>query len=74
MGSAGFELEAVTVTGPRVGLHERRERPVRQRVKDAEARLGRLTLTAAAALGDLTDHAWGTVDEQLRFLVERVAA
>ncbi|MEH0421697.1 hypothetical protein [Streptomyces sp. B21-083] len=51
------------MTGPRVGLHERLERPVRQRVKDVEGRLGRLTLTAAAALDDLTGDAWDTVDE-----------
>ncbi|MER5776461.1 hypothetical protein ABT144_19605 [Streptomyces sp. NPDC002039] len=39
-----------------------------------EARVGRLVLTAAAALDDLTGGVWGTVDERLRFLVERVAA
>ncbi|MCC9711915.1 hypothetical protein E4N62_45970 [Streptomyces sp. MNU76] len=39
-----------------------------------EARLGRITLTAAAALDDLTGDAWDTVDERLRFLVARVAA
>lgn len=38
-----------------------------------EARLGRLTLTAAA-LDALTGDAWDTVDERLRFLMERVAA
>lgn len=42
--------------------------------EDVEERLGGLILTAAAALVDLTDDAWGTVDERLRFLVERVAA
>jgi hypothetical protein len=42
-------------------------------VKDVEARLGRLALTAAA-LDDLTGDAWDTVDERLRFLVERGAA
>ncbi|MFH9551837.1 hypothetical protein [Streptomyces sp. NPDC017435] len=62
------------MTGPRFGLHERLERPVRQRVKDLEARLGRPTLTAAAALDDLIGDAWDTVDERLRFLMERVAA
>ncbi|MFF0085766.1 hypothetical protein ACFYR1_39615 [Streptomyces canus] len=61
------------MTGPRFGLHERLERPVLQRVKDVEARLGRLTLTAAA-LDDLTGDAWDTVDERLHFLVQRVAA
>ncbi|GGR93990.1 hypothetical protein GCM10010269_36230 [Streptomyces humidus] len=61
------------MTGPRVGLHERLERPVRQRVKDVEARLGRLTLTAAA-LDALTGDAWDTVDERLRFLMEKAAA
>jgi hypothetical protein len=74
LGSAGFELEAATVTGPRVGLHECLERPVRQRVKDVEGRLGRLTLTAAAAQVDLTGDAWDTVDERLHFLGERAAA
>ncbi|MEE1763397.1 MULTISPECIES: hypothetical protein [unclassified Streptomyces] len=39
-----------------------------------EARLDRLILTAAAALDDLTGDAWDTVDERLRFLVERVVA
>ncbi|MEU2995410.1 MULTISPECIES: hypothetical protein [Streptomyces] len=42
--------------------------------EDVEARLGRLILTAAAALDDLTGDAWDTVDERLRFLVARVAA
>lgn len=42
--------------------------------EDAEARLDRLILTAAAALDDLTGDAWDTVDERLRFLVARVAA
>ncbi|MGW7727986.1 hypothetical protein ACWGJ6_32335, partial [Streptomyces canus] len=41
--------------------------------EDVEARLGRLTLTAAA-LDALTGDAWDTVDERLRFLVERAAA
>ncbi|MFB6904984.1 hypothetical protein ACFCWB_12035 [Streptomyces bacillaris] len=42
--------------------------------EDVQARLGRLILTAAAALDDLTGDAWDTVDERLRFLVARVAA
>jgi hypothetical protein len=42
--------------------------------EDVEACLGRLPLTAAAALDGLTGDAWNTVDERLRFLVERVAA
>ncbi|MFF6978315.1 hypothetical protein ACFZAV_11355 [Streptomyces sp. NPDC008343] len=43
-------------------------------MKDVEGRLGRLTLTAAAAQVDLTGDAWDTVDERLHFLVERVVA
>ncbi|MEU9674712.1 MULTISPECIES: hypothetical protein [Streptomyces] len=42
--------------------------------EDVEARLGRLILTAAAALDDLTGDAWDTGDEWLRFLVPRAAA
>ncbi|MFQ6851984.1 hypothetical protein AAIB46_13945 [Streptomyces sp. 35M1] len=42
--------------------------------EDVEARLGRLILTAAAALDDITGDAWDTGDEWLRFLVPRVAA
>lgn len=42
--------------------------------EDVEARLGRLVLTAAAVLDDLTGEAWDTVDDRLRFLVARVAA
>ncbi|MFE0137955.1 hypothetical protein ACFWY6_41340, partial [Streptomyces sp. NPDC059037] len=40
--------------------------------EDVEARLGPLTLTAAAAPTDLTGDAWDTVDERLRFLVAKV--
>ncbi|MDH6623315.1 hypothetical protein M2271_001102 [Streptomyces sp. LBL] len=41
--------------------------------EDMEARLGWLILTATA-LDGLTGATWDTVDERLRFLVERVAA
>lgn len=69
MGAIATTVYGALGTGPRGEAVE-----VTHMWEDVEARLGRLTLTAATALDDLTGDAWDTVAERLRFLVERVAA
>lgn len=69
MGAVATAVYGALGTGPRGETVE-----VTHTWEDVEARLGELILTAAATLDDLTGDAWETVDERLRFLVERVAA
>jgi hypothetical protein len=69
MGKGAIAVYGALGTGPHGEAVE-----VTHTWEDVEARLGRLILTAAAALDDLTGDAWDTVDERLRFLVARIAA
>ncbi|MEU0272298.1 MazG-like family protein [Streptomyces sp. NPDC006307] len=69
MGEVATAVYGALGTGPRGDAAE-----VTHTWEDVETCLGGLILTAAAALDDLTGDAWETVDERLRFLVERVAA
>ncbi|MFC8272874.1 hypothetical protein ACFUJR_10100 [Streptomyces sp. NPDC057271] len=69
MGAIATAVYGALGTGPRGEKVE-----ITHTWEDVEARFGRLILTAAAALDDVTGDAWDTLDERLCFLVARVAA